>query len=800
MKITLSWLRDHLETEADLPTIVARLTMLGHEVDGIDDPAARLAPFTVAHVVSAVQHPNADRLRVCVVDTGAERVQVVCGAPNARAGMKGVFARAGTVIPRTGLLLKAGQIRGEASNGMLCSAYEMGLSDDHEGIIDLPADAPVGEPFARVMGLDDPVLDVKITPNRADCLGIRGLARDLAAAGVGRLKPRDPVTVPAVFDSPIGVGLELPADAAAACPLYAGRYIRGVRNGPSPEWLQRRLLAVGLRPISALVDITNFFTLDVARPLHVFDADAVAGDIVVRLCQPGESLQALNGKVYELDGEMTAIADADGVVGLGGVIGGESTGCTADTVNVFVESALFDPVRTASTGRKLSLQTDARYRFERGVDPASAVAGIEAATRMIIELCGGEASAVVVAGAEPAHRRSIRLSDSRVATLGGLPVPPEEARGILEALGATVHRAADAMEVEIPSWRADIEGEADLVEEVLRVHGYDAIPVVPLPREHAVTRPALSPSQRRVGHARRALAARGLVEAVTFSFMPGTDAVHFGAVQDALRLVNPISSDLDVMRPSVLPNLIAAAGRNAARGFPDGALFEIGPQYADDTPEGQSLVAAGIRSGQAGPRSWAGPARPVDAFDAKADALAALAGLGGPVDNLQTTVDAPAWYHPGRSGVLRLGTVALARFGELHPAVLQAMAVKGPMVGFEVLVDAVPLPRGKGGHARPALVLSPFQPVTRDFAFLVDEAVAAEAVTRAVKAAERKLLAGVRVFDVYRGPGVAEGRKSIAIEVTLQPATATLTEEQIDAIAGRIVAQVAKATGGVLRS
>ena len=800
MKITLSWLRDHLETEADLPTIVARLTMLGHEVDGIDDPAARLAPFTVAHVVSAVQHPNADRLRVCVVDTGTERVQVVCGAPNARAGMKGVFARAGTVIPRTGLLLKAGQIRGEASNGMLCSAYEMGLSDDHEGIIDLPADAPVGEPFARVMGLDDPVLDVKITPNRADCLGIRGLARDLAAAGVGRLKPRDPVTVPAVFDSPIGVRLELPAEAAAACPLYAGRYIRGVRNGPSPEWLQRRLLAVGLRPISALVDITNFFTLDVARPLHVFDADAVAGDIVVRLCQPGESLQALNGKVYELDGEMTAIADADGVVGLGGVIGGESTGCTADTINVFVESALFDPVRTASTGRKLSLQTDARYRFERGVDPASAVAGIEAATRMIIELCGGEASAVVVAGAEPAHRRSIRLSDSRVATLGGLPVPPEEARGILEALGGTVHRAADAMDVEIPSWRADIEGEADLVEEVLRVHGYDAIPVVPLPREHAVTRPALSPAQRRVGHARRALAARGLVEAVTFSFMPGTDAVHFGAVQDALRLVNPISSDLDVMRPSVLPNLIAAAGRNSARGFPDGALFEIGPQYADDTPEGQSLVAAGIRSGEAGPRSWTGPARAVDAFDAKADALAALAGLGGPVDNLQTTVDAPAWYHPGRSGVLRLGTAALARFGELHPAVLQAMAVKGPMVGFEVMVDAVPLPRGKGGHARPALVLSPFQPVTRDFAFLVDEAVAAEAVTRAVKAAERKLLAGVRVFDVYRGPGVAEGRKSVAVEVTLQPATATLTEEQIDAIAGRIVAQVAKATGGVLRS
>ncbi|MCC7274302.1 MAG: phenylalanine--tRNA ligase subunit beta [Alphaproteobacteria bacterium] len=800
MKITLAWLRDHLDTESDLATIVARLTMLGHEVDAIDDPSARLAPFTVGHVVSAVQHPNADRLRVCVVDTGTDRVQVVCGAPNARAGMKGVFARAGTVIPRTGLLLKAGQIRGEASNGMLCSAYEMGLSDDHEGIIDLPADAPVGQPFAKVLGLDDPVLDVKVTPNRADCLGIRGLARDLAAAGVGRLRPRDVVPVAGRFPSPIGVRLDLPAAVAGACPMYAGRYVRGVRNGPSPQWLQRRLLALGLRPISALVDITNFFTMDVARPLHVFDADALAGDIAVRPCVPGESLQALNGKTYELDGEMTAIADDDGVVGLGGVIGGEGTGCTADTVNVFIESALFDPVRTAATGRKLGLQTDARYRFERGVDPASAVPGIEAATRMIMEICGGEPSEVVVAGAEPAWRRSVRLRNARTAELGGLPVPPEEGQRILEALGAAVQPEADGLTVAIPSWRGDIEGEADLVEELLRVHGYDAIPVVPLPREHAVTRPALTPAQRRAGHARRALAARGLVEAVTFSFMPGRDAEHFGGVAEALRLVNPISADLDVMRPSILPNLIAAAGRNADRGFADAALFEIGPQYADDTPHGQALVAAGVRAGQSGVRHWSAVPRPVDVFDVKGDALAALAALAAPVESLQTTTDAPAWYHPGRSGVLRLGTVALARFGELHPGVLQALGAKGSLVGFEVLVDAVPLPRAKGGAARPALVLSPFQPIVRDFAFLVDDAVAAEAVTRAVRAAERKLLSGVRVFDVYRGAGVPEGRKSIAVEVTLQPATATLTEEQIEAVAARIVAQVNKTTGGVLRS
>lgn len=800
MKITLSWLRDHLETDADLAAITRQLTMLGHEVDAIDDPAARLAPFTVGYVVSAVQHPNADRLRVCVVDTGTDRVQVVCGAPNARTGMKGVFARAGTVIPRTGILLKAGTIRGEASNGMLCSAYEMGLSDDHDGIIDLPADAPVGQPFAPVMGLDDPVLDIKITPNRADCLGIRGLARDLAASGIGRLKPRPPVTVPGSFASPIGVRFDLPPGLEAACPLYAGRYIRGVRNGPSPDWLQKRLLAVGLRPISVLVDITNFFTLDVARPLHVFDADALAGDVVVRMCRDGESLEALNGKAYELEDGMTAIADGDGVVGLGGVIGGQSTGCTGETVNVFVESALFDPVRTAATGRRLGLQTDARYRFERGVDPASAVAGIEAATRMILDLCGGEASHVVVTGAEPAHARTYVLRDSRVATLGGLAVAPEESRRILETLGATVRRTADAVEVDVPSWRQDIEGEADLVEEVLRVHGYDAIPVVPLPRDHAVTRPALTPAQRRVGHARRALAARGLVEAVTFSFMPTGDAAHFGATNPALRLVNPISADLDVMRPSILPNLIAAAGRNADRGFADGALFEIGPQYADDTPEGQALVAAGIRTGAAVDRHWTGPSRPVDAYDAKADALAALSALAAPVDNLQTSVDAPAWYHPGRSGVLRLGPVAVARFGELHPAVLQAMSVKGPVVGFEVLIDAVPLPRGKGGHARPALTLSPFQPVGRDFAFLVDEAVTAEAITRAVRAAERKLLAGVRVFDVYRGQGVPEGLKSVAVEVVLQPANATLTEDEIEAVAARIVAQVAKATGGTLRA
>ena len=800
MKITLGWLKSHLATDADLATLVKRLTMLGHEVDAIDDPAAKLTAFTVGHVVSAVAHPNADRLRVCVVDTGVDRVQVVCGAPNARAGMKGVFARAGTVIPRTGMLLKAGQIRGEASNGMLCSGYEMGLSDDHDGIIDLPADAPVGKPFAPVLGLDDPMLDVKITPNRADCLGVRGLARDLAAAGVGSLKPIAPAELPRGVDSPIRVRIDTPPEAGTPCPMFALRVIRGVKNGASPAWMQRRLQAIGLRPISALVDVTNFFTMDISRPLHVFDADAVAGDLVVRMARAGEKLLGLNGKEYALDPEMTAIADKDGVLSLAGVMGGESSGCGPDTVNVVLESALWDPVRTAATGRRLNLQTDARYRFERGVDPAAVVTGLDAATRMIIEICGGEASDLEIAGHEPDWRRTLRLRSTRVMALGGIAVPPEESRRILETLGATVVPADDALDVQVPSWRGDIEGEADLVEEVVRVNGYDAIQAVPLPRDHAVTRPALDAGQRRANHARRALAGRGLTEAVTFSFMPGKHAALFGEIKETLRLVNPISADLDVMRPSILPNLVDAARRNADRGIADLALFEVGPHYRDDTPEGQALVAAGIRAGMTGPRHWARPPRAVDAYDAKADALAALAAAGAPVENLQTTTDAASWYHPGRSGALRLGPTVLAQFGELHPAVLGALDHKGPIAAFEVFLDAVPLPRAKAGHARAPLALSALQAVARDFAFVVDETVAAEAVVRAVRAAEKKLLASVRVFDVYRGAGVPDGKKSIAIEATLQPVEATLTEDQIEAIAARIVAQVNKSTGGLLRT
>jgi phenylalanyl-tRNA synthetase beta chain len=796
MKTTLSWLKTHLDTGAGLGDIVARLVMLGLEVESVDDRGKALAPFTVARVVSAEPHPNADKLRLCVVDTGRERVQVVCGAPNARAGMLGVFAAVGTTIPRTGMLLKSSTIRGVASNGMLCSGYEMGLSEDHAGIIELPETAPIGTPFARVLGLDDAVLDVKVTPNRADCLGVRGIARDLAAAGVGWLKPLDVTPLPGRFPSPIAVHLAGPDD--KACPLFLGRFIRGVRNGSSPHWLQDRLTAIGLRPISALVDITNLLTFDLNRPLHVFDADKIDGDLVVRGARSGESLAALNGKSYALDAEMTVIADDTEVLSLGGVIGGESTGCTEGTTNVFLEAALFDPLRTAATGRKLQLQSDARYRFERGVDPEFVRPGIEIATRLVLDLCGGEPSDVAVSGAVPKWQRTYRFRPEGTRTLGGLDVAANESRRILEAVGCSVSEREGAFQVTPPAWRGDIEGEADLVEEVLRIYGYDKILAVPLPRETVMPQPALTPAQRRAQFVRRTLAARGLVEAVTFSFMPRKLAELFGAVPDSLRLANPISADLDQMRPSILPNLLQAAQRNADRGFADAALFEVGQQYRDDTPDGEDLIAAGLRFNRTGPKRWDDGGRPVDALLAKADALATLSAAGLSPDAVQVTADPPDWYHPGRAGALRLGGNVLGYFGELHPGVLKEMDVTGPAVGFEVFLDHVPLPRAKG-RARPLLKLSPFQPVERDFAFVVDAAIPAEAVLRAARGVDKKLVSEVRLFDVYAGAGVGEGKKSLAITVVLQPEEATLTDDALETFSQKLVAAVEKATGGALR-
>lgn len=798
MKFTLSWLKEHLETDASVEEISARLTMLGLEVESVINPAETLKGFTVARVAEAEKHPNADRLRVCKVDTGDGLIQVVCGAPNARAGLTVILARPGTRIPATGDVLKKGVVRGVESQGMMCSWRELGLGEDHEGIAELDEGLVVGTALIDAMPFD-PVFDISITPNRADCLGVRGVARDLAASGLGSLKPMAIEPVPAAFASPVSVKLAFTPNTAAACPLFAGRMIRGVTNGESPAWLKDRLTAIGLRPISALVDITNYITYDLARPLHVFDVAKLRGNVQARLARPGETLLALNGKEYALDDTMTVIADDERAEAIAGIIGGEATGCTEATTSVFLEAAYFDPARTGATGRALGIDSDARYRFERGVDPALVIPAMELATRMIIDLCGGEASQPIVAGNEPEWRCSIPMRTARVAELGGIELKPSEIGHLLTALGCRVVATGEGLlQVEPPSWRGDIHAEHDLVEEVIRLHGYDNLPVVSLPRE-PMPKPILTPSQKRSSQVRRGLAGRGMVETVTWSFLAAAQAKLFGGGAADLTLANPISSDLDVMRPSVLPNLLAAAGRNADRGMRDLALFEIGPQFHGGTQPGQqNQIAAGIRAGATGPRHWSAKPRPVDVFDAKADVLAAIAYAGGP-ESLQVGTDAPAWYHPGRSGCLKLGNKTVAWFGEIHPRVLQAMDVKGPVVAFELVLDALPQPKARPTKARPLLKASPFQPVERDFAFVLDSTVAAAAVVKAARDADKALITDVALFDLFEGASLGTGKKSVAIAVTLQPTEKTLTDADIESVANKIVDNVTRATGGILR-
>jgi phenylalanyl-tRNA synthetase beta chain len=801
MKFTFSWLKDFLQTDASAEKIADALTNVGLELEELSNPAEQLKPFVIADVVEARQHPNADRLRVCMVSTGGgSPIQVVCGAPNARTGMRGVFAPAGTHIPGTGVDLKAGTIRGEASNGMLLSERELGLSDAHEGIIDLPADAPVGVPYASWAGLDDPVIDVGVTPNRPDALGIYGIARDLAAKDIGQLKPIDDSVVEGTFKSPIGVELRFDDSENRPCPLFVGRYFRGVKNGPSPDWMQRRLRAIGLRPISALVDITNYITYSYARPLHVFDADKVHGTNHARLARDGETLEALDGKTYALDSSMTVIADARGPEGIAGIIGGMATGCGPKTTNVFLEAAYFDPVRTAATGRKLGVNSDARYRFERGVDPAFVETGAEIASRMILELCGGEASELVIAGRAPIRSLSVPLRLDRVSTLAGVDIPEDEQVAILAALGFTVAGSGDDVVVEVPTWRPDINGEADIIEEIIRIYGLDKVAHVSLPRLREVTARSIDAPQRRRFLAARALAARGMNEAMTWSFLPKKQAVLFGGGQTTLALANPISSELSDMRPSLLPNLIAAAGRNAARGFADVALFEVGQVYRGDRPEDEKLHASGVRRGMDAPRHWAVERRAVDVFDAKGDVLAVLSAVGAPVDRLQTLAEGPAWYHPGRVGSFTLGPKnRLATFGEIHPRVLAALDVTGPLVAFEIDLGAVPLPKASRASRTP-LDSSQFQAVTRDFAFVVPADVPAEKIVRAARSADKALVESVSIFDVFTGETVGAGRKSVAVEVTLQPRDRTLTDEEIERVSTAIVAAVRNATGGELRS
>ncbi len=797
MKFTLSWLKEHLDTTASLTDIRDALTMLGLEVEGITNPAETLKGFVVGHVIEAVRHPNADRLRVCKVDTGSGILQVVCGAPNARTGMKGIFAPTGSYIPGTDITLKASKIRGEESNGMLCSSRELELGDDHSGIIDLPADARTGAPAAEALGLDDAVIEIKVTPNRGDCLGVHGIARDLAAAGLGTLKEAKVERVHGTFQSPIKWTHGYEARPDSPCPIVVGRYFRGVKNGPSPDWLQRRLKAIGLRPISTLVDITNLVTFDLNRPLHVFDAKKLSGDLVMRQARDGETILALDGKTYTLDPSISVIADSKAPHGIGGVMGGEETGVQDDTTEVFLEVAYFTAMGVAATGRKLGIQSDARYRFERGIDPQSVEWGTDVATRLILELCGGEASEIVRSGVMPDWQKSFTLRPDRVKNLTGIDVPADRSVGILAKLGFEVS-GDGPWTAAVPSWRPDIVGEADLVEEVTRVHGFDHIPTTSLPRLSTTSKPVRTPLQQRVPQARRALAARGMNEAVTWSFLPRAKAERFGGGQPDLRLLNSIDATLDTMRPSLLPNLIDAASRNESRGLQNPALFEVGPQYKDATPQGQRMVAAGLRHHLAVPRNWAGPARPVDVFDAKADALAVLSAIGAP-DSVSAQAGAPAWYHPGRSGAIKLGDRVMAYFGELHPQIVADADLKGPVAAFEVFLDAPPLPKAKGSKARPKLVVSPFQPVERDFAFLADAATEAERLVRAARNADKVLIAGAQVFDVYAGKGVPEGKKSLAVSVTLQPMERTLTDAEIEAVCDKIVAAVAKATGATLR-
>ncbi len=797
MKFTLSWLKDHLETSASLDEIVQGLIGVGLEVEEADDKTKLLAPFKVAFVQEAIKHPNADKLRLCKVETDQGIIQVVCGAPNARTGMKGIVALPGSYIPGTKITLEKGVIRGRESQGMLCSERELLISQEHDGIIDVAGDWPVGTPAVKALGLDDPMIYVKVTPNRPDALGVRGIARDLAAKGLGKLKPLDARPVPGTFDSPVKVSLDFPGGDTKPCPLFAGRYFRGIKNGPSPEWLRRRLKAIGLRPISALVDITNYVTFSYGRPLHVFDAAKVKGNIRARLAKDGEKIAALDGKTYELTSEMTVIADDGSAQAIAGIIGGEASGCSDATTEVFLEAAYFDPLRTAATGRKLGIASDARYRFERGVDPEFTRTGVELATRMILELCGGEASHIVIAGEVPDTARSYTLRASRVKALGGADIPLAEQVGILADLGFAVKETKDGLSCAVPPWRPDVHSETDLVEEVCRIYGLDNIPAAAMDRDHPIARPVLNPLQKHMLAARRMLAARGFNEAVTWSFIPETQALLFGGGQPELKLANPISSELTDMRPSLLPNLIAAAGRNMARGLADLALSETGHVYAGDRPQDETLRAAGIRRGQAVVRNWQGGARAADAFDAKADALAVLEAAGAPVATVQIVGGAPSWYHPGRSGTIQMGPQnRLAHFGEIHPRVLAAMDVKGPVVGFELVLNAIPASKSKSA-TRAALNASDLMPVSRDFAFVVDDGVESEKLVKAAKGADRTLIADVAVFDLFKLEGT---KKSLAIEVTLQPRDKTLTDEDIEAVSAKIVGAVQKATGGSLRS
>lgn len=794
MKFSISWLKEHLDTAASVDEIAETLTKIGLEVEEVFNPASRLDGFVTAEVETYERHPDSDHLGLLTVNTGKEKLQVVCGAPNCKQGLKGIFAPVGVVIPCYNEELKVGKIRGVESFGMMCSEKELGVGEDHNGIIELPADTPIGRPAAEALDID-PVIEINITPNRAECLGVRGVARDLAAAGLGTLKPLKIVKTAGTFKSPINVKVE----DFAACPVYVGRYIKNVNNkAETPKWMKDRLTAIGLRPISPLVDITNYINYDMARPLHVFDADKLKGDITVRMAKDGEKFVSLEDKEYMLDDKSLGICDEEGVQCLGGIMGGAAKGCCDETQNVFLECALFTPECIARTGRKFGIDSDSRYRYERWVDPKSNILGSDYATQMILDICGGEASEVVIAGSEPEDERVAYIRPGRIKDLIGIDVSKEKIVEILNNLGFKTSEEDGKIKAVSPTWRGDIEGEHDLVEEVVRMIGLDSIPAESLPHGK-FPKQVLSPAQRRAVTLKHELASRGMYETVTWSFTDSNLAKDFRKGREPVLLFNPIAADLDEMRPSVLPNLLLAVKNNTARGYGNVALFEVGPEFYGRKPGEQNQVATGVRCGMTAKKDWNGSARAYDVFDAKADALAAIAAANGPFENAQITLDAPAYYHPGRSGTLRLGKNVLAYFGEIHPGVLKKFGIKQRVMAFEVILSNIPLPRSSNDKAKKKLELSAFQPVDKDLAFVVDKTVPAVNLMTAAKTADREFIADVRVFDVYEGENLPEGKKSIALALTFQPKDKTFTDQDIENLMNKVIQEMKKKCNAELR-
>lgn len=786
MKFTLNWLKEHLETTATLDEIVAKLTAIGLEVESVIDKSKDLTQFRIAQIIDAIPHPDADRLRVCRVNTGTEELQIVCGAPNARAGINVVLAPVGALIPNGGFKIKASKIRGVDSNGMLCSSLELGLGEDSGGIIEMPAANDIlGKKFVDVAGLCDPVIEIAITPNRGDCLGVYGIARDLAATGIGTLKPLEIKVVKSDFYSQVRVTIQ----DENACPMFAGRYFKGVKNGESPEWLQNRLKAIGLKPISTLVDITNYIAFEFGRPLHVYDAGKLAGNLEVRFAKEGEKFTALDNKEYNLTTDLLVVSDDKQVQALGGVIGGLESGCGPQTADVFLEVALFNPDAVTRSGRKLEILTDSRYRFERKPDPAFVIKGMEIASRMIIDLCGGQASEPVIAGIEPQWHNIIKLPHGFIKKYSGVEINDAQIDNILNNLGFTIN----GEKISTPSWRPDVEAAPDLVEEVLRIHGYDNIPMLPISANQGQ-----GADSNKTSNLKHILAARGLSEVITWSFIDKKKAHLFAQINPGLTLQNPISSELNYMRPSIVPNLLDALAKNAARGMSDLAFFEIGPVFNDATPGGQSLVLSGVFSGKHTARNVHGGMRDVDVFDAKAEVLAALEGAGAPTASLQTLREAPAYYHPGKSGVFKLGKTTIGMFGELHPSILKSWDLKVSVMAFEVLLDNIPAPKAKKSTAKPKLEKSDYQSSTRDFAFLIDAGVAASEIVKAAGSVDKVLIRDVDLFDVYQGKNIEADKKSIAISIKIQPNDRTLTEAEIEDLSKKVVESIEK-FGGVLR-